>query len=67
MTSSKTIAIRLKDLRGNRSKEDVASAVGISYSALSMYEQGKRIPRDDIKLKLAQYYGSSVEDIFFTD
>jgi len=30
-----------------------------------MYENGKRIPKDDIKITLAKYYGSTVEAIFF--
>ena len=60
------IARRLIDLRGNKSQEEVAAAVGISRSALAMYEAGGRIPRDEIKVKLARYYDSSVEAIFFS-
>ncbi|MEI3515823.1 MAG: helix-turn-helix transcriptional regulator [Clostridia bacterium] len=52
-------------LRGKRSQEEVATAVGISKSALSMYENGERIPRDEIKIRLARYYNESVESIFF--
>lgn len=43
----------------------VSAAVGISCSALSMYEKGKRIPRDEVKVKLSKHYGKSVEEIFF--
>ena len=49
----KAIAKRLILLRGERSREEVAKACGISISALAMYEQGERIPRDDIKIKIA--------------
>jgi len=42
---------RLKELRGDRNREKVAEAVGISSSALGMYECNKRIPRDDVKKK----------------
>ena len=59
------IANKLVKLRGNRSREEVAKAVNISTSALSMYENGSRIPRDEIKIKLAKYYGKSVQYIFF--
>lgn len=62
---AKVIGRRLVDLRGEESQEKVAKAVGISISALSMYEQGNRIPRDEIKIKLAHYYNSSIEAIFF--
>ena len=30
-----------------------------------MYENGQRIPRDDIKVKLARFYGVSVEYLFY--
>lgn len=61
----KAIAKKLTQLRGNRSREEVAKSCGISVSALAMYEQGERIPRDDIKIKLASYYNRSVNFIFF--
>lgn len=59
------IAERLTQLRGNRSREEVANAVGVSVSAISMYENGERIPRDAIKIKLAEYFNKSVQEIFF--
>lgn len=62
---AKKVAQKLTELRGERSLKDVAAANGISISALSMYEAGKRIPRDEIKVKLAKFYGTSVENIFF--
>jgi putative transcriptional regulator len=61
------IAKRLISLRGDRPREDVAKALGISVSALQMYENGRRIPRDDIKIRIAEYYGVSVESIFYTN
>jgi len=54
-------------LRGNMSREMVAKTNGISVSSLQMYENGQRIPRDEIKVRLARYYGKSIEEIFFTD
>lgn len=61
------IAKRLIILRGNMSREYVAESVGISLSALTMYETGKRIPRDEIKMKLANFYGTDIMSIFFAD
>lgn len=29
-----------------------------------MYENGERIPRDDIKIRIAQYFQRSVQEIF---
>jgi transcriptional regulator with XRE-family HTH domain len=55
----------LRELRGIRSIVDVCKDLDISPSALSMYEHGERIPRDEIKIRIAEYYGRSVGDIFF--
>lgn len=55
---------KLIELRGNRTQEEVAKALGVSVSALSMYEQGNRIPRDEIKIRMAEYYGISLESLF---
>lgn len=60
-----TIADKLRALRGNIPRETVCNAIGISVSALSMYETGGRVPRDEIKIALAKFYGKSVESIFF--
>ena len=59
------IGKRLTDLRGEKSQSEVAEAVGITQAALSMYERGERIPRDNVKIKLANYYGVSVAVLFF--
>ena len=60
-----TIAGRLVRARGNRRREDVANAVGVSLSAISMYENGVRVPRDETKVRLANYYGLTVQELFF--
>lgn len=61
------IGRRLRELRGSRDAQEVANTLGISTSALFMYERGERIPRDQIKVKIAQYYGLPVQEIFFDD
>jgi len=62
---TETTGERLRRLRGKRTLAEVSRDCGISTSALAMYEQGHRIPRDPIKVKLAAYYGRSVAYIFF--
>ena len=64
--NAKGIGNKLVELRGKKTQEQVANAVGISVSALSMYERGERIPRDPIKIELAKYYKKSVQAIFFS-
>ncbi|MFV0598204.1 MAG: helix-turn-helix transcriptional regulator [Bacteroidales bacterium] len=65
MLNSKEIGLRLIELRGGKTQEEVANDLGISRSAIAMYESGERVPRDNIKVKLATYYESTVQDIFF--
>jgi len=60
-----TIGNNLRELRGNLPLDTVAKAVGVSKSAWSMYENGHRIPRDTIKIKIAKFFGKSVSSIFF--
>lgn len=62
---AKAIGKKLVDLRGPRTQEEVASALGLSISALSMYERGERIPRDNIKIRIATYYKKPIHKIFF--
>ena len=62
---AKEIGKILAELRGNRTQEEVANAVGISVSALSMYERGERIPRDCIKIRISSYYKKPISKIFF--
>lgn len=65
MLDSVEIGRRLAELRKDRSQSEVAEKIGISVSALSMYERGERIPRDEIKVKIAAFYKKSVQSIFF--
>ena len=59
MSRNEIVAEKLVKLRGDKSRETVAKACGISISALAMYERGERIPRDDIKVRLAEDYNRS--------
>lgn len=57
----------LRELRGTRRVEEVAMAVGVGASSIVMYELGQRTPRDDVKRKLANLYGKTVQEIFFPE
>lgn len=61
----KAIGERLVNLRGKRTQEEVARALNISVSTLSMYERGERIPRDNIKIRISEYYNYPIHKIFF--
>lgn len=61
---SKKIGQRLRSLRGERTQQMVADELGLTVSAIGMYERGERIPSDENKKEIARYYGVSVEFLF---
>lgn len=67
MVSKEEIGKRLTELRNasGKTQREVANDNGISASAIAMYEAGKRIPRDEVKVSLANYYHCSIGEIFF--
>lgn len=56
----------MRELRGNISLAKKAAAIGIKKSSLAMYERDERVPRDEVKVQIADHYGRSVQDIFFS-
>lgn len=66
MSDKKLIGERLRNFRGDIPREIICEDVGISTSALAMYETGQRIPRDEIKVALARRYNTTVEALFFS-
>lgn len=54
----RTIGDTIKILREERrmSQEQLADALNISRSSIGMYESGKRIPKDDIKELICDYF-----------
>ena len=66
MLDKRKIADKLIALRGATPREIVASECKISLRALISYETAARIPRDEVKIRIANYYGQDVRDIFFT-
>lgn len=55
----------LQTLRHQQQKslEDVASELGISWGSLYRYEHRKAIPRLDNAFKLCDYYGLTMDDL----
>ena len=67
MDSIKNYSNKLRELRGEKTLECVERETGIKRTALSNYENGIRVPRDEFKIVLANYYNTTVQDIFFTE
>lgn len=60
-----TTGKKLKALRGKKSQKKTAEEIGITKSALAMYERDERVPRDEIKIKIAKYYNEPIEALFY--
>ena len=63
----KSVGERLRKLRGDRPREEVALAVGVTANAIINYENGMRMPKDAIKKKFAEYFGKTVQELFFDE
>lgn len=58
---------RIKVLRAEKdiSQSDLAEAIQVSRKTISTIEVGRFVPSTIIALKLAAYFGVSVEEIFW--
>lgn len=59
------IGRRIRKLRGKRPRSEVGRAIGVTRQAIQAYENGDRVPADDIKIKLADYFGVTVQELFY--
>lgn len=60
-----SVGQKLKELRGKKTQAEAAAEVGITKSSWAMYERGERVPRDEVKIKIAHLYGKTVQEIFY--
>lgn len=60
---------RIKTLRLLRglTQRQVAVAVGIAQSSYAMIESGRRYPRKHIAKRLAEFFGVTVDELFFAE
>lgn len=63
----KAVGEKLRLLRGDKPQKVVADAIGVTTMAISSYERGERMPSDNKKVELANYFNRRVEDIFFAN
>ena len=58
--------IELREQRG-LNQAQLAEKLSISPSSVSAYEQGVTVPRDELKVKIAEFFGVSVLDLFYSN
>lgn len=61
--SENLVKLRLKN---RKTQKEVADAIGVAVSTYGMYEIGKRIPNDENKRKIAKFFKTTVQAIFFS-
>ncbi|MCA1355696.1 helix-turn-helix transcriptional regulator [Weissella cibaria] len=63
--NSDDVSINLKMLRVTKgvTQNEVACAVNVDVTTISMYENGKRIPSVDVIIALSEYYKTPIDDI----
>lgn len=54
---------RIKSLRQDRNmtQRDLANALHIANTTLSQYESGQRVPSDDVKMQIANYFDVTID------
>lgn len=46
-------------------QQEIADKIMVNRASYTSYELGRRIPEDEVKYRIARYYGLTVDEIFF--
>ena len=57
---------RLRLLRGIKTRAEMSRETGLSQARIGNYEHGVRIPNDEAKAILANYFHTTVQKLFYT-
>lgn len=66
MIQKETTGMILRKLRGDRTQEEIAAILGITKSSWAMYERDERVPRDEVKIRIANFFSKTVQELFYT-
>lgn len=59
--------IRVERAIKDITQQDLALAVGVSRQTINSIESSRYVPSTVLALKIAHYFGKSVDEIFFLD
>ena len=61
--------MKIKDFRmtKNLTQEEVADALGVQRTTVTMWETGKSVPRTELLPRLAELFGCTVDELFSED
>jgi len=57
--------LKLLELRGRKSRPEIAKYLGITPQMLGAIERGDRTPSLELAKRIADYYGERIDDVFF--
>ena len=60
-----SVGKKLRELRGSRTQDEISKELGITKSSYAMYERDERVPRDEVKVRISNFFGVSVQELFF--
>ncbi len=65
--NGKTIGEKIIFLRNeiNITQKELAQKLGISVASIAIYELNERIPRDEMKKKISEFFKVPIQDLFF--
>ena len=58
---------RMVAFRAGRTQKQVAQEMGTPSSTYAMIESGHRFPRKELQVKLARYFNTTVDELFFSE
>lgn len=61
------IGTRLREIRGAVSQTTAANMVGVTQGTWAKYESGMHVPSDDVKCRISEITGLTVQQIFYDD
>ena len=64
--SKEVVSEKLRKLRGKMSIFEVSEGTGIGVSALLNYEAGLRIPNDEAKAAIANFFHVTTDELFYS-
>jgi len=61
--------LRMLELRraAGQTQREIAKTIGISQSSYCMIEGGQRYPRKNVQKKLVDFFGVTVDELFFAE
>ena len=66
MIQKETTGMIIRKLRGDRTQEEIAAILGITKSSWAMSDRDERVPRDEVKIRIANLFGKTVQELFYT-